>query len=192
MTMSAVEWGKAMHQSLLVLNTLHENGFPEAIVAGGFLRDLDNNVDFKDIDVFISSESGKTMDEVRYMFGLPQEGSEIEETPEYIALSHVNQLLELDRQGYPFQIIMVDDPVENFMKAQLDRFDIGLCKIAYDGKKVVRHPDYITDKKIKALTIYSTGGRMRQSIERANRIKERYPEFEIVYDVKEMDVEVTY
>jgi hypothetical protein len=51
------------------LRQLHENGFPEAIIAGGALRDLDNDRPIKDVDIFVRNRGVMTKTMLEKAFG---------------------------------------------------------------------------------------------------------------------------
>jgi hypothetical protein len=165
-----------------ILTLLHNNGFPEAIIAGGCLRDLDNSKPVKDIDVFVVSKGPTTTSKLDVIFNV--NGDCMASTNDSDTLHPLAEVWEYSSNFVPLQIIiMPEGPTKayDFLVEQLNRFDIGLCRIGYDGVTVVRHEAYNKDKKDKTLTMLHQRT-YNQSIRRLSRIGLKYPDFQqIVY-----------
>ena len=69
------------------LTALQDGGFPEAIIAGGALRDLDNGAPVKDVDIFVKWRSNIVEDLATLQRALPgYEGiDETQADPDYQA-----------------------------------------------------------------------------------------------------------
>jgi len=146
---------------------------PDAIIAGGALRDLDNGKPIKDLDIFVPLTADFSLGSFYNIFGVREidESSNAEEyqNNEEVWGVYVYNLPDFD---IPVNII-VCTPNENFVNHQLERFDIGICKIAYNGKEVIRHHWYNIDKEAKSLCIYNTLW-LDSSLKRLNRLGEKY------------------
>jgi hypothetical protein len=171
--------------------------YPHAILAGGALRDLDNQREVKDLDIFIvKDEKWDALEILSELIGVKgtfgDKGKHGSDTLD--ALSEV-----YDFRMYPpglmppVQVIEMscaacemgmglDLPVVNpavFLAAQLERFDIGLCQIGWDGTNIQYTQAYTHDKVNKTLTVMhnDTYG---ATINRVIRIHAKYPDFTVV------------
>jgi len=146
---------------------------PDAIIAGGALRDLDNGKPIKDLDIFVPLTADFSLGSFYNIFGVREidESSNAEEyqNNEEVCGVYVYNLPDFD---IPVNIIACV-PHEDFMNHQLERFDIGICKIAYNGKEVIRHHWYNIDREAKSLCIYNTLW-LDSSLKRLNRLGEKY------------------
>ncbi len=149
---------------------------PDAIIAGGALRDLDNGKPIKDLDIFVPLTADFSLGSFYNIFGVREidESSNAEEyqNNEEVCGVYVYNLPDFD---IPLNLI-VCKPNDNFTMHQLERFDIGICKIAYDGTSVVQHHHYVSDKSTKKLVIYNTVW-MVSSINRLQRLGLKYPDW---------------
>lgn len=159
-------------------------GFPDAIIGGGFLRDLDNDVKPKDVDIFVPERQDRRTFEVLTRALYQYQGRDVTTGSEYAkgdtAVIHGVYEFTHHLVPYPLNIISCAQPsAAGFMQDQLDRFDIGLCRISFDGRKLERTSPYCLDKANRTLTIVNPWS-VSHSIERARRIAERYPGWRIV------------
>lgn len=167
------------------LMALRHGGFPEAIIAGGALRDLDNGREVKDVDFFVMPDPAPglhpidaTVAALDKAFGLEGYVLPIEVqvyancTPDLLAVVNYER-----DDGIPFQVIVMPpaDP-DTFIRDQLARFDIGLCRIAYDGTQTVRTRDYLFDQASKSLTIVNApnAAHLEASRKRVRRLLSKY------------------
>lgn len=124
---------------------------PSSILAGGYLRDLDNGKEAKDIDFFIEERHKDDVKELVETLGF-------EECDYYESakcdVSVVDQLiLKTSRiKILPVNVIAARDttvsPIERFQ-----RFDFGICQIAFDGTDIIRTKEYETDKAHKVFRL---------------------------------------
>jgi hypothetical protein len=163
------------------LARLHANGFPEAIIGGGALRDLDHGVPVKDVDFFVMARPFQ-LATLNKAFG--REGRVLvnESVADYLGFSDdVVMVVDYSNDDdIPFQVIVScpDCSSEQFLEYQLERFDLGLCRIAYDGG-FHRHETYEEDASDKVLRIRDPR-RIPRSITRAARIQAKYPGYRII------------
>lgn len=164
------------------LKRVHALGFPEAIIGGGALRDLEHGAEVKDIDIFLTAKPFMRA-QLEQAFGTHARVVVTGAATEYLQFSDdVVEVLEFaNPEGPPFQVIISTPPVndEDFLEYQLERFDIGLCRIAYDGEGIIRHGTYLEDRDAKVLRIRDPR-RIPRSLVRAERIKAKYPNHKIV------------
>ena len=164
------------------LRAIQAAGFREAIIAGGCLRDLDNGVQPKDVDIFVqANDDVYAKARLDVVFGyvgedLTQHSKEYHDSnPEVIA---VYEWTHSTGSTLPFQVIVCSGNRDRFefISNQMARFDIGLCKLWTSGRGVWRTSDYLTDRTNRTLTIVNMTSK---SVERAERIGEKYPGWQI-------------
>lgn len=164
-----------------ILQALHYAGHPEAFIGGGALRDLDNGAPIKDVDIFIQAKPGVVLFEnlSTVLHGLT--ASDVTQVSQY-EHSDIAEVFEFTGDTYPLNVIVIKPtvPADGFMLQQLDRFDIGLCRVAYDGRRIEYTSPYCVDKAEKRITIVNPWN-LERSIERANRIAAKYPGWPVVY-----------
>ncbi len=166
---------------------------PEAIIAGGAIRDLYHNKPIKDIDIYVPNDDTVAIHDVSFwvqLFDLNRmHGDCIEhsgvEGESYDGKNHIGMVWEIQKLGTLYNIIIVDvnptDYVNNF-------FDIGLCKAYCDGKKIRLTADFMRDSQNKLLTVVSKhlpqeefDGMMDNHVA---RLKIKYPEHTLVVPPK--------
>lgn len=144
-----------------------------AVLAGGYLRDLDNGRQPKDIDIFVSLEQVGAvlakMEELGFIGGDVDESADGD-------ISVVDQYsFETDKINIePVNIIVAKHctitPYERFQ-----RFDFGICQIAYDGLSIIVTDNYTTDKENKEFRVCrNPEGKFHLFLERYLRIGQRY------------------
>lgn len=188
---------------LEVLRALRSNGFPEAIIAGGALRDIEHGRDVKDVDIFVRTHGEKTGDDLAAVFGYVGHALvEIGTTNEYETwTSSVVAVYDFPNSaptaaettdfddfylmpvvGPTIQVIVMDvvEKGDDFAAYIMDDFDIGLCKIYHDGDDLWRSVDYLMDVKRKTLTVTKAPSAiaLERTKERIERLQKKYPEFE--------------
>lgn len=184
---------------VLALRALHLGGFPEAVIAGGALRDLDNGREVKDIDIFVQYRGRETVGLLQTAFGyqfdvstmLPAEITEYTENlADVSAIYNVKSdwvkpigdgLWERGEDLPPIQVIALKE--FQGLTHTLARIDLGLCQIGTaDGEKIVRLPSYCVDKAARTMTVTrcESVGQLERTLKRFNRLSEKYSGFELV------------
>ena len=143
-----------------ILDALHRGGFPEAVIAGGALRDLDNGKPIKDVDVFVAGKGGAVNEQTMLnkafgyagvsIFEMPDDKLK-EEYPDWndgvcgvYNFKHDETLVGFAARPVrpEFQVIVLGDmesrtaaakSQSDFGRRVVDDFDMGLCQIWYDG-----------------------------------------------------------
>jgi hypothetical protein len=156
-----------------------------AILAGGCLRDLHNEREVKDLDIF---GHGSGVDElVELHQKLVDAGFDCAEidTDSLYPVGDGNDLT-----GYiditvedcpPVQVVMVDWPLDNL----LERFDYGICRIQFDGTEVIYHTHYHADRNAQQFRLRRPreGHELSASVHRFARLTRKYEGWSFVpYD----------
>lgn len=151
---------------------------PKAFIGGGAMRDLYlmEVPDVKDVDIFTTPVSYEILLE---LFPQDKDVINISEGREYqVSNTTIQQVYEFLVGSETINVIVCDDS-ENFMNDQLERFDIGICKIGYDGRLITTHRQYLEDFYYKRICI-RTSSYIEGSLARLNRIGKKYPTWEKV------------
>lgn len=162
-----------------VLSSLHANGFPEAIVVGGAMRDLDNSRGdaVKDIDVVIFDRRGYLSALKKAMAGFQHRVAVTEQVANYLAFENVVSVHEFweDEKSIPIQVVVAREkrtPLEI-----LERHDFGLCQIGFDGTCMIRTDAYLVDQKNRTFTLVRCrdAADFWRSVGRYQRLEAKYP-----------------
>lgn len=152
---------------------------PEAIIAGGAIRDWYLLQPPKDLDIFINFTS---------VLDLPKRLVKSSSMVDFTTITQKemdNDASGLDDHeiitseiymgaSLPVNIIRCNvTPIERYKN-----FDFGFCRIAYNGKEVLDTPDFhddINNKKITLLKHHNTKKSFQGSMERYLRFRQKYP-----------------
>lgn len=157
--------------------------YPDAVISGGYLRDLYYGKKPKDIDIFIPFKENK-----------------IEETQEYKSLiaaievplkkdekDNQNQELEYTEGNMRDEVFLVTKfnngeiecdiiHVKNNCDYVFDFFDFSINQIQFDGKKVIASDGFLNTAKTKVIKILNKDSEEREKL-RKNRILEKFNDF---------------
>ncbi len=154
---------------------------PSAVLAGGCLRDLDNDKPVKDLDVFITEGSMQRVE--RIVGSLREAGYTVEPTFGDTTAYPEDQNLAV------VAVVGIEHPASSGLAVQLiftnwdtalitERFDYGICRLAFDGETLTKPPEYIEDKSARVFRLRRdrpTPVSMRGSIRRyARLVNEKY------------------
>jgi hypothetical protein len=181
-----------MEEALVVLKKI-QLIFPEAIIAGGFLRDLELGYQPKDMDIFIEYREGYTLDSLKPDFPsvkfenydgmldyISTEVAHVIDTRycigavrEWVPLSD-NPMIASYHSPVPVQIIMVKEDMD--VRERVDTFDIGLCQISHDGDILYKSPAFRYDEAFGQVTIVDaqTQEEFDRSFKRATKFADKY------------------
>jgi len=150
---------------------------PDAVLAGGCLRDLDNGRPVKDLDIFVR---GCGVDELESLAdklgGAGLDCAEVDTDSLYPVgdLTDLTGFFEVRFAGIaqPVQMIMVEWDTAHIV----DRFDYGICRIAFDGRELTRAPEYEDDKEKKVFRLRRRreGPELESSVHRYARLVQKY------------------
>jgi hypothetical protein len=149
-----------------------------AIIAGGALRDSDNERPIKDVDIFVpyAENSFERLISATGKHDLTKVGHNKKLiTSTGANIDPVHFTFKLD--GWKVEVSQKVCPDFDYLKL-LEGFDIGLCMISYDGNDIYKSQEYIKDKDNKTITIVrpTGGGEMTH----AERIQKKYPNWTII------------
>ncbi|MEZ2409817.1 hypothetical protein AB6806_23785 [Bosea sp. RCC_152_1] len=163
---------------LAAVQTIH----PEAILAGGALRDLDNGRPVKDLDIFI--DAGRvSVGALSVLLG-------IDPTTVHVQGCDFSSCLnESDCQfsdtfsclGWEVNVIgLADMPVT--LASVTERVDFGICQIGTDGVEVRKTLAYHNDKAFRRFTVcrQQSVDETDRSLRRWDRISAKYPGWTLV------------
>ena len=184
--------------------------YPEAIIAGGALRDVIIDKPIKDVDLFIR-DTGNSVDvnKIAELFGIKVDkdgrGDHIKLTNDFKVMkdkaykdsskkygiigkkyaleTHINQLFDVQYNGVLYQLIFVEvEPV----KMVYSDFDFGICKVWFDGEDLVVSEEFEYDLEHKQLTLsgsFSEGQLLHTLyVHRPNLVK-KFPNWKVVIDI---------
>jgi hypothetical protein len=193
--------------------------YPDAIIAGGALRDLIVGNKVKDVDIFIKDpgfdediepemfrellgisdnitdmksdyvickldlrpmKNGAKTDAICPKEGNPYIGSD--SSPKQLIQSFITKIIDIRYNGTEFQLIFVEsDPVEFVLK----RFDIGLCKIMFDGDQMIITDEFRYDLDHKQLTFsgrFTKGQILHIMTTHIPNLKKKFVDWNVVVD----------
>lgn len=152
---------------------------PEAFLGGGALRDLDLGREVKDLDVFVSEPNFTFVDmHLRMVWGYRLRS--VQRLDYFGADPSVAEAREFTKDGEPpLNIISLRDSFD--FPGGLDRFDLGLCQIGFNGSEVVRTGAYVTDAQHQTMTVSrcSSEAQMERTVARAERLRAKYPDWDL-------------
>lgn len=126
--------------------------FPDAIFAGGCVRDLHFDKPIKDFDIFIEYSSAFTSG-ARWadLLNIPKIQIHHKSNSDFSHLNnHIKNVCSFNKNDILYDVIIVDtSPVDHVNRF----FDIGLCKAYFNGKKFTFTSDFMFDKEHKTLTM---------------------------------------
>lgn len=129
---------------------------PNAIIAGGAIRDLFYGVEYKDIDFFTTT--------------IPQWGL-LEQGFDYEGMKYVQAVGAMTKDDMNVNFIIIEPNITNM--ALIESFDFGICQIAFDGSKIIKSSAFDWDFKHNVMTMRHID-RYQRSIHRYCRINQRY------------------
>ena len=183
-----------------ILSTVREYA-PEAVIAGGYLRDLTLGVPHVDLDIVVRArEHGDALgleSDLEHFAGFELEDScdLTEEKLEAYRKHFGGDLVGVStfRVGdEKVQVVALDafESLEgdDFAERVLDRIDFGACRIAFDGERVIERPEARHDFVHGTFTLYRArdGAAVLNSVARFMRWRVRYPRatFEIAVPIE--------
>ena len=154
---------------------------PEAIVAGGFLRDLYFGKKFKDIDIFVTNPVGF----ISFDF--------IAETKYDMTYSTDSEISEVQKLWYDTigTVINYSSPIEvnticvpsGDLIARVQEHDFDFCQVYTDGKQIygVEILQQVQQTKEVTLVQCENAKQLERSLRRWDRFQEKYPGFTLKY-----------
>lgn len=152
---------------------------PEAVIAGGALRDLDNGREVKDIDIFVRGTTEPALARLRNaVVRAGFDAEEIDPSKMYPVGDGQDVVGHFDAEfpgcDVPVQIIMVNHDCAP--EVLVTRFDYGICRIVYDGETLLRAPEYLSDQAAEVFKLrrQRTDQELVASVHRFARLRQKY------------------
>lgn len=206
----------------IILSNLHKMGLNSAIIAGGYIRDSILSKPTKDIDVFILhsefkqliarkglstadtfagqtilADAGFIVNDSSALDECDTSNVDGEETIRFVAGGYfINGSTSANVEhafltdcGIQVDLIFVDiDPKDHV----LERFDIGLCCVHYDGKQLTMPNRFLTDLNDKTITIKDDLDdriKSRALHNHVPRVLQKYPDCTLISNFEDIDYE---
>lgn len=161
-------------QTALKALTNVQKHYPDALIAGGFLRDMATERTPKDIDIFIPYQV------LPVGFPLAPELS-TDGLAEYCNGTDVACVWDLRGYELPVQVIMLQPYLDTVERVK--NHDFGICQIWWHGQGVAEYtPEFIQDLRAKTFTLIhcEDNKEYRRSIRRWYRLSEKYEGWALV------------
>lgn len=166
------------------LQTIHDLGFPSAVIAGGMVRDAVLGSDWKDIDVFIPN-SAFSENQLNVLLNNSSDfelvnlkyGNTISRSYRNINLIAVADLLYAG--GIKVQIMPYDLPDDDMFKYSLiNDFNFGIDQAVYDGKEMHLSDAFKQDQKKSTATLMKLTSieKLPHAMQKFFRLQEKYPD----------------
>jgi tRNA nucleotidyltransferase/poly(A) polymerase len=140
--------------------------WPQAVIAGGALRDWDHERGVKDVDVFVPA---RALGEVERLF---PDAKKCDLDDASVFGADIPYYYTFTRFGWLFETTFRDR-----IEKLLDEMDVGLCLIKFDGNEVTSAVEYRKDSHRKTITLLRrTGGEEAH----VARMASKYPDFRLV------------
>ena len=154
---------------------------PEAIIAGGFLRDLYFGKAFKDIDIFVANPVGYispafTRDSKYDMtYSTDSEISEVEKL-------WYDTIETVINYSSPIEVNIICVPSGN-LTARVQEHDFDFCQVYTDGKQIYGAEILQQVQQTKQITLVQCENtkQLERSLRRWDRFQEKYPGFTLKY-----------
>lgn len=182
---------QTIHETLMAIRSV----YPDAIVAGGAIRDLITGKPIKDIDVWVEWRRGQTDEDIacalRAALGWPRHEILIPSAvTEYACVgdrfAQIRTVINFSMDGEdgvatPVQVVVLNRPVT--MEAVLGRFDFGFCRAGYDGTDIITTSEFEADYGNHTMTVLRCGSReeLRRSLHRYMRLVGKYRGYRLVF-----------
>lgn len=160
--------------------------YPEAIIAGGFLRDLFFGKEFKDIDIFVSWQSPLHLGS----YDFPDDF--IESSTCDMSYSTDNEIANVDKLYFSVEMHYPENYVKLFelniievqakdLAARVQEHDFDFCQVYTDGKQIygANILQQILDTKTITLVQCENAKQWQRSMKRWDRFQEKYPGFKL-------------
>lgn len=160
-----------------------QRAVPRAFVAGGCLRDTIMGRPINDIDVFVPEGQDYMASEV-----LRNNGAVVTKSipePYFTMNNDVRSVRYFEGHHMPLPVNIIG--VYNCTpEAQLERFDFGICRVAYDGIRLWKDLAFDRDQADEtfSLLVDQTEDQRNYSLGRYERLSGKYPGWKFVDKLK--------
>jgi len=145
---------------------------PNAHVGGGAIRDILLDRPIRDIDIFVGIGTSSGVKEL-----LERKGCEATRavTAEYfVSDPRVVEAVEYSGWDYPINLISMTTDIT--MEENIERFDFGICRVAFDGFTTLIPASFELDAAARHFTLRKceNEGQFAQSVIRHRRLQDKY------------------
>lgn len=160
--------------------------FPHALLVGGALRDRDNGVGVKDLDIFIEASRDEigaveeAQDYIDKTLGWQTELVDTSVYAEWFGSTRILGILRAKRQSMPtIELIFCSFP--STPEEVFQRVDFGSSQIAFDGEVIYKTNNYESDYRMKRFRLVTEADdkQMVRRLERWARLREKYPKWSL-------------
>jgi hypothetical protein len=153
---------------------------PAAHVSGGCMRDMILKREIKDIDIFIHHDAFEETDRdflINRGFSLSRSisgGSGFSDPTVRAANDYKAP------GGIMVSLISMAKPMT--ISEHLERHDFGICRVAFDGRTIIRHPDFDRDAAAQEFVLRRCESQWQfdRSLARYARLSKKYPGWRLV------------
>ena len=173
---------KTMFDYTAVLATLQQIA-PEAHIAGGAVRDTILQKQIHDIDVFMLDEH---VEEAATLLRSQCSFVKTGEWRQYLGFSDpaMTRVAKFEKADETIPVCIIGlEPQFTTPKANIARFDFGVCMAAFDGKQTIRATEFDQDEKAHTFTLCRADNKAQfiYSVSRFEKITAgRYAEWRLV------------
>ncbi len=164
-----------------ILTQLHAAGFPEAVCAGGAIRDHLHGLEPKDIDIFIEDHEGLAQKLTDHFKGWQGKLVVPTHVAQYMAFENVHCVFEFVVPNFPpVQLIVMTKKIEP--QAIIERHDFGICQVAHDGHRFYRTDAFVNDYTGHTFTLIRCRDEKdwNRSMKRWERLSKKYTGWRLV------------
>lgn len=157
---------------------------PDAILAGGALRDFINGAPIKDLDIFVGPCSEGVTNLLENLNGTY--GVEGKTTVPYFIAERMNKqdvhacYEHIIMGAWVVNTVVLSRPMT--IAEKLNRFDFGICQVGFDGTDVWATPAFHQDRMNQTFTLVRCDSERdyRRSMARFDRLVQKYPDWQLV------------
>ncbi len=168
--------------AMSLLKRVQNGGVPEAIVAGGCLRDTIMGRPVNDIDIFVPENAVEPAQ--RAIHETHPKCTKSIPKPYFIFNSDVRTVRYYDpKDGVKWpQVNIIAVAGECTPEAQLERFDFGICRVAFDGVRLWKDLGFDRDQRDEtfSLLVGQSEEQRKYSLKRFERLLAKYPGWRFV------------
>ncbi len=183
-------------EPIRILRRIKSQVTQTAIIAGGYYRDIYNDVKYNDVDIYLrgaydefNTDYWKNLFELKtHGLGLTDSIAKLSETDEEYDVENNADIIEvygMIKNEINYNLIIVAcNPIQYVH----ERFDFGICKVYCDGNKIRFTQAFMEDVNNKTLT-FSDCDFTKSNFNHAmhvhlSKLKEKYPEHTVVMPEK--------
>lgn len=155
-------------------------GFEDAVIAGGFVRDQYLGKKWKDVDIFFPVRGQQDLKDK--MASLAKVGFEFKYSEETEGYENKTFRGKWDATIDGFDVDLVGQKMgtKGFGTNLVETFQFGIDRIYTDGKEVVTHPDFDADTKYRVINLRDLPkgvDDLPHAMKKYFRLKEKYPNY---------------